>query len=461
MQKTIGTFVPISALFSSKIHKKDTGSFAAGVIFLDWLKKTNQSAWQVLPLHETQLEKGSTTRHIPSPYKSYGIGLNPQYLSSDFAQKYPTAQEKSVFLKENNDWIEDYSLFCSLRDYFKTDDWRKWEEELRLRNINALISWKEKLADKIDFYVTQQWQLNQSYAQLRSKAKELGITLIGDLPFYVSIQSPLVWAYQEIFNIEKDGSMLTVSGIPDVNQTYFGRQIWGHPLYNWNSLDHKKRIIALWKTRIRYQSRFFDYIRFDHANGFFEYGVININDPKKDTYEKGPGTELFEDLIEYSHNQGLTAFVEDSGENLILLSQSMHKKNISGVKVFLFSFGENIAMINNQFAKIFNYSTQTVAYTSTHDTRTLLGFLEFLNVKDKKRLATTANIPYFQDNKEFARAIRSAILQSPARVVIIPIQDWLFTSERINIPGTEREINDPNWHFHLKIPIEDLPISLK
>lgn len=72
----------MSALYSSKNFENNKGKFDSGIIFLDWLKKTDQSVWQMLPLHETQLEKNSIDRHIPSPYKSYGIGLNPQYLSA-------------------------------------------------------------------------------------------------------------------------------------------------------------------------------------------------------------------------------------------------------------------------------------------------------------------------------------------------------------------------------------------
>lgn len=457
MNKLIGTFVPVSALTRIKNSEKDNGTFEAGIIFLDWLKKTNQSAWQMLPVHETQLEENSTVKHIPSPYKSYGIGLNPQYLSTSYLKKSPTVKEKNLFLEQNNDWLLDYALFCALRDYFHTDDWRKWENEIRFRDKKALTYWNEKLKESINFYITQQWQLDQSYADLRAYAKSIGITLIGDLPFYISLKSPLVWVYQDVFRIEKDGAMPAVSGIPDFNNTYFGRQVWGHPLYKWDSSVHIERIIALWKKRILYQSRLFDYIRFDHANGFFQYGSISVDDPKNDTYENGPGTEIFEILIDYGRKQGIEIFVEDSGENIQELLQSMRKKNISGVKVFLFSFGENPSMINKQYAQITHYPHRTVAYSSTHDTRTLLGFLEFLDEKHKKILADISQVSYSSDDKEFAISLRNAILESPAQMVIIPIQDWLLTTDRINIPGTELPINDPNWLFRLTVPIEDLP----
>ena len=77
--KIIGTLTPLSSLFSSTDSMDDRGTFSSGFVFLDWLRETNQFAWQLLPLHETQLEPGSDVKHVPSPYKSYGVGLEESF----------------------------------------------------------------------------------------------------------------------------------------------------------------------------------------------------------------------------------------------------------------------------------------------------------------------------------------------------------------------------------------------
>jgi 4-alpha-glucanotransferase len=59
-----------------------------------------------------------------------------------------------------------------------------------------------------------------------------------------------------------------------------------------------------------------------------------------------------------------------------------------------------------------------------------------------------------------ATTIRNKIIKSPAKIVIIPLQDWLLTTERINVPGTEKEINDTNWQYQMSVAIEDLPTHL-
>lgn len=433
------------------------GTFATGLIFLDWLKKTHQSTWQLLPLYQTQLEPGSYTKRVPSPYKSYGVGINPKYLDESSMKIHPTETEKNNFILENNDWIHDYALFCALTDHFQTDDWRTWDDNLKSRDNNALIQWTQTLAQEIDRHITQQWQLHQSYMQLRNKAKKLGISLQGDLPFYVCIQSPLVWAHQSVFDLEKDGSMQFVSGVPNIPPSFFGRQIWGHPLYNWKSKKNWVHIIALWKMRLCYLAGLFDVIRFDYAKAFYNYGAMDIKNKRDDGYRKGPGAEVFEELVTFSKDCGLSVFVEDSGNKIEEMRKSMRMLNSPGIKILRFGLDEKKDIVIGEYADVLHYPEFTVAYTTTHDTETLLGYLHKLTSKQKQRLAIAANVAYDQNYKTFAKTLRDAVIASPAQTVIIPIQDWLLTTDRINVPGTELAVDDPNWQFKLKIPIVDLP----
>lgn len=341
-------------------------------------------------------------------------------------------------------------MFCSLRDQFKTDDWRLWETNIRNYQPEARLFWQEKLQKEMAFYVTQQWQLHQSYKSLREKATLLDISLVGDLPFYPSLQSPLVWAHQDIFQINPDGSMPFVSGIPDMAGTHFGRQIWGHPLYQWAQQD---RVVAFWKLRLDYLVELFDWVRFDHVRGFFSYGEIDPENESRDIYRDGPGGEVLEELVAYSHKIGLHIFVEDSGEEVPALRVSLGKLHIPGIKIIRF-------MLKNKNHSVHRGSEQTVAYTTTHDTETLVGYLHKVKPYRKQLLATLAHVKYSRYDKIFAARLRDGLLASRAKMVLIPMQDWLLLKERINVPGTERAADDPNWRFRLQIPVEDLPLNL-
>jgi len=456
-KKIIGTLVPLTALFSSEQNAEDRGTFETGIIFLDWLKKTAQNAWQLLPLHETQLEPGSRDKRVPSPYKSYGIGLSPRYLPSSFAKKFPTENELKEFVAIHKEWIHDYALYCALADFYHTDDWRTWDEDLKKRDKKAIEEWTTQLKKEINFHIITQWRLHLSYDILREKAHESGITLIGDLPFYLTMQSPLVWAHPEVFQIQEDGTMPFVSGIPDSPSAHFGRQVWGHPLYNWELRD---KTILFWEMRLQYLSTLFDLIRLDHAKAFFEYGVIDPKNSHNDSFKKGPGTVVLEDLVAFCHDNDLKIFAEDSGEHVREVRDSLQKLHIPGIKIFRFAYEEKKDKIIQGYADIVNYPENTVLYTTTHDTEPLLGYLKILSPVQKRSIAAYTQVKYSDLDKEFAIRLRNALLKSPARIVIIPIQDWLLTTERINIPGTEKLVNDPNWQFRLQMSIEQLPVSL-
>ena len=231
-------------------HTAPQGTFAAGEIFVDWLAKSGQTAWQVLPLHETQLQKGSKTKHVPSPYKGYGIGLDPRYLASD--SPIPTEIEIKTFIKNNKYWVHGYTLFCALRDHFGTDDWSRWPTEIRKREKSAISYFQKRLAPQIGGQLMLQTQLHLAYQMLQVRAQKYDILLIGDMPFYLGLNSPLVWEYQHLFDVEKDGELRRVSGVLKGAKSHFGRQIWGHPLYKWQDKSLVSGLYKLFEIRVRY-----------------------------------------------------------------------------------------------------------------------------------------------------------------------------------------------------------------
>ncbi|OGH06158.1 MAG: hypothetical protein A2171_02885 [Candidatus Levybacteria bacterium RBG_13_35_9] len=455
VRKIVGTLVPLFSLYSTE---SETSTFETGGLFLDWIVKTKQSAWHLLPLHQTQLEKGSATKHVPSPYKGYGIGLDPKYLSEKAKNLTPTKNELNNFIQDAKDWLPDYALFCALRDHFGTDDWSTWDENFKKRDFNTLEIAKKKFEKQIEQYTRQQWQCYKSYSELRKKAKEKQIILIGDIPYYLSLQSPLVWTHQKAFQIDKDSKLSRVSGVLAGPKAHFGRQLWGHPLYRWNSPKHNEEIINLWKIRLKFLSKLFDMIRLDHANGFFYYGSLDPLDAANDTLQKGPGFSAFEETVRYSRSVGLTPYAEDSSVKLKGLREALTKLDVWGIRILRYAVNEKRNELIETYAYIKSYPENTVAYTSLHDTEPLMGYLSLLNASQKKTLTETAGIKLSNDEKELALRLRQAVINSKARIVVIPIQDWLLTKDRINIPGTERQVNDPNWRYRLALPVEQIPI---
>lgn len=455
--KKIGTLAPLFSLISEKT--KEYGVIENGEPFIDWLVKTNQSAWQLLPLHEQQLIPGSRTEHVISPYKGYGIGLNPQYLSKQSRQMVPTSDELEKFMLEEKAWIYDYALFCALRDKFKTDDWRLWDEGLRKRDESTLHSAQKKLPEEIKHYTIMEWQLHKAFYELRQYAKENSVTIIGDLSFYISLQSPLLWANQDCFFMSSDYTLPRVSGVAFEKNALFGRQIWGHPLYNWENKDAVLKIISLWRFRLSYAAKLYDHLRFDHANGFYTYGSIDPQDSKNDEMKSGPGEEVFSELVNYARGIGLDVFAEDLALHLNLLRSTMKKLDLSGIKILSFAYDDAQKKIHEEYLHTEKYPTNSLSYTTNHDTAPLMGFLQELSEDTKKVFSDKFNEKYTTD-KELALSIREAVVKSPSRISIVPIQDWLMSYDRINTPGTENISQDKNWRYKVPLTIEELPTAL-
>jgi len=453
--KRIGTVLSMTSLVSKNAQP---GTFAAGEKFIDWLAKSKQNAWQVLPLHQTQLEKGSAIKHIPSPYKGYGIGLNPRFLSNDLPQ--PSPEQLAEFIKNNNYWLEDYALFCALRDQFGTDSWNQWPADIRKRNKNSIKKWQKKLASQINAHIKTQAQLHLSYKQLQKKAASKEVMLIGDLPLYLSLNSSLVWQFQNLFDISKDGKMQRTSGVPIGPKSHFGRQIWGHPLYKWQERNLIPKIEKLFEIRLKYLAQLFDWVRIDHAKGLFTYAAMDLTTRNADQYLPGPGKKFLEKIINFAHQQNLNIYAEDTGDKLKDLRECLQSHQIPGIKIFIYAYNEKKKRFVDQYLEVDQYQPNNFAYTTTHDTETLMGYLQQLSATEINTLIKKLNINKTDNLKLLAKQIKDKIINSPAKIVLITLQDWLYTTERINIPGTEKEIDDPNWRYQMITPIEDLPTNL-
>jgi 4-alpha-glucanotransferase len=460
--KIIGTVLPLFAVnCRTDRPEANCGSVIGGFSLLEWLAATGQRAWQILPLSQTHLEPGSTDKHVSSPYKGYGVGLDPRYLAGEWASHNPSPDELANFIKEESDWLNGYSLFCAIRDTLGTDDWTAWPDEgLRLHDPEALSAWRASHQEAVGKIQLEQWRLNRAFTALRARAEELEIEILGDLPFYIPLRSPLVWANQECFDLEPDGGLRRVSGVPNGPQSHFGRQVWGHPLYRWDSAKINNRIADLWRLRLNFFSRLYDRLRLDHAKGLFNFGVIDLTDPDADCYRYGPGRPMLDRIVEQARTCGIELFAEDSGDRITELRQALNELEIPGIRILRFAYNEKKKRIEPHFAEVPNYPDNAFAYTSTHDTITLISYVKAMTEAEKRHVCEHIGVTYADDDELLANRMRQALIDSPAGHAMVALQDWFLWPNRINVPGTEQPTDDPNWRWRMPQPIEDLPTEL-
>ncbi|MFA6603354.1 MAG: 4-alpha-glucanotransferase [Patescibacteria group bacterium] len=456
MSKIVGTAAPLSCLWESggRSKKPEAGTTAAGIVFLGWLKATGQKAWQLLPLSETHLEPGSRVKRASSPYQGYGIGFGTRYLPPAGRRLRPTRRQWSVFVRENRGWLDDYSLFAALAAHFGTDDWTVWEAAIRDREPQAMRRWRRRLDASWRREALTQWRLRTAFLGLRAAASAAGVELIGDLPFYLPNRSPLVWAHRECFDLDRNGRSRAVSGVPDGPRSHFGRQVWGHPLYDWR---RPARVLRLWRLRLDFYAGFYDLLRLDHAKGFFNFGAMDPIDPSRDAIRTGPGMAALRRVIASARGLKLGLFAEDAGDRLRGLRRTLRQLKIPGIRQLRFAYNEKRRRLERNYADVAAYPENCLVYTSTHDTETLVGYLRLLTAAERRLLCAHVGVPSSADHRIMARRLIGALVASPARRVIVPVQDWLGSTRRINIPGTEKPTADPNWRYRLERPIKKMP----
>lgn len=57
--------------------------------------------------------------------------------------------EFETFCNENAHWLDDYTLYVTLKDSFHGAAWYDWPEDLRHRKEAAMSEWRNTLNDKI------------------------------------------------------------------------------------------------------------------------------------------------------------------------------------------------------------------------------------------------------------------------------------------------------------------------
>jgi 4-alpha-glucanotransferase len=89
-----------------------------------------------------------------------------------------------------------------------------------------------------------------------------------------------------------------------------------------------------------------------------------------------------------------------------------------------------------------------VIFSSTHDTPPLIAWVKALPPTIRQKMMQANNFPSDLTDHQFATSLRELILQTDARLIVIPWQDWHLDNFRFNVPGREELTN---WRYQVEI----------
>ena len=440
--------------------------------FVDFLHSAKQSYWQILPI--------CPTSYGDSPYQSFSTHAgNPYFIDLDLLHEkgllektdYSTIKwdfEKNKvdysnlynkrftvlrkaferfkktdltefyrFLDENEKWISNYGLFMSMKESFDGKPWHEWDEGLKKRDPHSLWLYKSAHEDDVMFWEFLQFEFFNQWKALKTYANSKGVSIIGDIPIYVALDSADVWVYTDLFDLDEELLPQNVAGCPPDAFSATG-QLWGNPLYNWER--HRETDYNWWIDRLKSSTDFFDKVRIDHFRGFDEYYSIPYGDKTAENgnWKKGPGTAFFEFIKEKSGE--LPIIAEDLGLLTPTVIKMLEDTGFPGMKVLEFAFDP----VEPSSYLPHNYNKNCVAYIGTHDNDTLLGWKNSIDKATLEFCKKYLRI-HSDTDEEFAWEFIKAAFACTADTLIVQMQDYLMldSSARMNTPSTACN----NWQW--------------
>ena len=452
---------------SSLPGKYGIGSFGQSAYdFVDFLVRTKQRYWQILPL--------GTTSYGDSPYQSFSAFAGNTYFIDfdilieegllneadvkgaefgddprkvDYAKIFDARRpimEKAVarflkaddlsdyesFVKQNAAWLEVFAEYMAIKEHFDNLAWTEWPDEaIRRREAASLASYREKLADKLTYHRVTQYLFFKQWLRLKAYANEHHIEIVGDMPIYVAADSADVWAQPHFFKTDAVGKPTCVAGCPPDEFSETG-QLWGNPIYDWEAMD--KDGYAWWIERLRESFKIYDIVRIDHFRGFESYWEVPADSDTSATgkWVKGPDYKLFAAVKEALGDLNIIA--EDLGFMTDEVIELRERTGFPGMKILQFAFNPDDESIDSPHLAPNN----SVMYTGTHDNNTVLGWY-----KDEIDDATRQYMAQYTNRKEYEtvpHAMLRTIFASVSFMAIATMQDLLEldSAARMNYPST-------------------------
>lgn len=448
--------------------------------FADFLHRSKQKYWQLLPINPTEEGQGHSPYSATSSRAGNTLLISPYGLAQDGLLRreelpahhlpysdrvdyrgagevkhklYDLAwkrfcegaggglqEEYAAFVSKEQEWLQDYTLYTLLKKKFRGQPWYQWPEEYKLKDEVALQDLEAEHADEAGKIRWLQFIFSRQWHQLRAYCNRRGIELVGDLPFYVSYDSADVWSHRELFNLDAEGGVLGMAGVPPDAFSDEG-QLWGMPVFRWDVL--RERRYDWWVQRLRKNVELFDLVRLDHFRAFAGYWEVPAGETTAINGEwvVGPGEDFFRVVRE---ELGSLPFVaEDLGDIDQPVLDLRDDFALPGMKILQFAFGDDYT--RSDYIP-HNYSTNFLVYTGTHDNNTTKGWW-----RQEADEGTRGRVMHYTGRSigedDIVRVLAQLAYASVARIVILPLQDVLGLDEgaRMNTPASA----GGNWGWRL------------
>ena len=419
------TSLPAATHDASAAEKdREAGTLGAPArAFCDWLERAGQRYWQILPVNPTDA--------FGSPYAGLSAFAGNASLVSAADRDARLAAIRATgadaiaaeearyqaFVSKNEDWLTPYAAFMAIKELVDPRiPWQDWPAYLC--DYDPEIVRDGRVAPVAERIRREQYEFQVQWDALREYAHAHGVSIVGDMPMYVSGDSADVWANRDLFRLDAFGRAQVVAGTPPDAFSADG-QVWGNPGYDWDAMRAPGYDWGM--RRLGRAFELYDYVRLDHFLGFSSFFAIPRGEKATEgRWRVGPGREIFE--VAHERFGALPVIAEDLGLLTPAVRALVAACGFAGMDVSVFSdtFSEDGWVVPRG----------KVAYSSTHDTQTLVGWCAGRAGDDAAAAASRA---------------LEACERSSADLVVVQLQDacGLGDDSRMNLPG----VAEGNWSW--------------
>ncbi len=353
-----------------------------------------------------------------------------------------------AFIEHEGAWANDLALYVALREAHGDYAWKMWPEGERTRNRDALAAARRAHAERVLEHQYTQWIAHEQWARARAKMKELGVELMGDLPFVVGGESADVWSHADLFLHDASLGAPPDSFAPD-------GQDWGLPPYDWQAMQAEKE--GWMRARTEHAARLYDRFRLDHVVGYFRMFVRPMTEkkghfePRDEDAQLARGNRELGAISEVAGRGGAQVIAEDLGVIPVFVRKALAAMHLPGYRVIPWERAWNTK--GKPYLDPKTFPKESVASWSTHDTAPIVGWWDELEAEEREALGVMLKLDAKTSEDDRWAFLMRTLMTSGSDLALVLAPEILGQKERINTPGT---VGGANWTYRFPMTIEEL-----
>ncbi len=369
------------------------------------------------------------------------------------------------FVEAGGEALRRFAIFEALVASFGRDI-SAWPPELQNPRGPRVAAYANLRSHAVAFGMYLQWCASEQLSGVAERAAARGVYLYRDLAVGVESNSADAWGNDDYVRIA------TVGAPPDILNVR--GQDWGLPPLSPTALprDAYAAFAALLADNMRSAGA----LRIDHAMSLMRLFWIPVGSgPADGAYVAYPFEDLLAILARESTRFRCTVIGEDLGTVPNGFRERMAEQRVFSYRLLLFERNADGSFISAE-----QYPELALAATGTHDLPPLIGWLagddialrqkiglldasaaqadRAIRAKDRIRLVdalrTSGDLQGAQSNEALVLAAYRFLARTPARIVMVQLDDVAGEVSPVNVPGTDRE--HPNWRRKLRDDIETI-----